>query len=593
MLRILGICYAAKRGPTLVILALMVFATVAASLMAYAQGVVVDQAVNGLGAEVVAAIVIGGLFYAVTDAGFRIQMTLQYDIAEDVELALAQDVLTWSSSAATIDHLEDPEYLDKLTVVVRNSQALSYALWAYLEAITALVALTVSLILLWQIHPLLITLVLFAIPTVLLAGRAGDLHMNAVDRNSKLIRLEKHLHDLATSSEPLKELLVTGSGATVDERASATWQEMVDQEMRARGAAVILTAIGWSAYAGGIGLGLAWTITLVHEGRATVGDVAVVIALATALLQQIGNVLASRLRVAESGRISEHYLWLRDQSTRLPRSAVPVTRLDRGLTLDRVSFRYPGAERDVLHALSIDIPAGSVLGVVGVNGAGKSTLAKVLTGLYSPTSGEVMVDGQPALPGQLASAAAGAFQDFCEFEFLAREAVGVGELDRIHDLDAVRIAARKGGAVALVDELERGWETQLGLVFDGARLSKGQWQRLALARGLMKDSPVIMILDEPTAALDPQAEHSLFDEFATHARAISERNGAITILISHRFSTVTMTDQIVVLDDGEIVESGTHAELMGRPSRYRHLYESQARGYGGITGRLIVADLER
>ena len=140
-------------------------------------------------------------------------------------------------------------------------------------------------------------------------------------------------------------------------------------------------------------------------------------------------------------------------------------------------------------------------------------------------------------------------------------------------------AAQKGRATELVERLAERWETQLGVVFDGARLSKGEWQRMALARGLMKRDPVILVLDEPTAALDPQAEHDLFVEFTRHAREIAARNGAITILISHRFSTVTMTDRIIVLDGGRLVEAGSHAELMATASRYRSLYESQARGY--------------
>jgi len=244
-----------------------------------------------------------------------------------------------------------------------------------------------------------------------------------------------------------------------------------------------------------------------------------------------------------------------------------------------VSFAYPGSDRPALEQVSLTLPAGSVLGVVGVNGAGKSTLAKLLTGLYPPTSGRVLVDGRPVEPGELSLATAGAFQDYCQFQFRAYETVGVGDLPQVDDEQAVAAAARRGRAEDVVARLPAGWRTQLGEVFDGARLSKGEWQRLALARGLMRPAPVILVLDEPTAALDPQAEHDIFAEFAAHARRVAEINGAVTILISHRFSTVTMTDQIVVLDGGRLVEQGSHDELMSRRSRYRSLYQSQARGY--------------
>jgi ATP-binding cassette, subfamily B, bacterial len=552
---------------------------VAIAGLAYAQGVIVDAAPGGLTGQVVVAVLTGAAFYAVTDAGWRVQHSLKYDVADAVELELAQDLLGWTSRSATIEHLEEPEYLDKLTVVLRNSQTLAYATWALLETVASLGALVVSVVVLGQIHPLLMALALFGLPPILLAGRAGDLYMQAVDRNSTSLRLENKLHTIEISPDPLKELLVAGSGPVVDRRARDLWREMTAYEMHARGRAVILTGIGWAIYVVGVGLALWWTITLVQAGRATVGDVAVVIALAANLQDQIMGALSSRVRVAEAGRVIDHYTWLDERTSQFPEAADPLPAIRSGLKLENVSFRYPGTEKAALAHVDLDLPAGSVLGVVGVNGAGKSTLAKVLTGLYPPTSGRILVDGEVALPGQLSLETAGAFQDYCEFQFLARETVGVGDLTRVDDLAVVEEAARKGRASDLVERLADRWQTQLGAVFDGARLSKGEWQRMALARGLMKQDPVILVLDEPTAALDPQAEHDLFVEFAQHARDIAARNGAITVLISHRFSTVTMTDQIVVLDEGSIAERGTHAELMSGPSRYRLLYESQARGY--------------
>ena len=577
--RMLALCFRVRPGTTVAIIALLVAEAVAVAGLAYAQGVVVDGAPGGLTGQVIAAVALGALFYAASDAGWRIQHSLKYDVADAVELELAQDLLEWTSRSATIEHLEEPEYLDKLTVVLRNSQTLAYAAWALLETLASLGALVVSVVVLAQIHPLLIALALFGLPPILLAGRAGDLYMQAVDHNSTSLRLENKLHSLGISPDPLKELLVAGSAPVVDRRACALWRDMTAYEMRARGQAVILTAIGWAIYVVGVGLALWWTITLVGTGDATVGDVAVVIALAGNLQDQIMGALSSRVRVAEAGRVIDHYLWLEERTSRLPEPDDPLPEIRSGLRLEHVSFRYPGAEAPALDEIDLDVPAGSVLGVVGVNGAGKSTLAKVLTGLYTPTSGRVLVDGRVAQPGQLSLATAGAFQDYCEFQFRARETVGVGDLPRIEDLPAVQGAAQKGRASELVERLAERWETQLGLVFDGARLSKGEWQRMALARGLMKQDPVILVLDEPTAALDPQAEHDLFVEFTRHAREIAARNGAITILISHRFSTVTMTDRIIVLDGGRLVEAGSHAELMTTASRYRSLYESQARGY--------------
>jgi ATP-binding cassette subfamily B protein len=244
-----------------------------------------------------------------------------------------------------------------------------------------------------------------------------------------------------------------------------------------------------------------------------------------------------------------------------------------------VSYIYPGRDRPSLDDVSVVIPAGTVLGVVGVNGAGKTTIAKLLTGLLEPTSGRLLVDAQLVAPGALTGATAGTFQDYAALELQAWESVGVADLHRAQDRTELDAAARAGGATAVVAQLADGWETQLGAAFDGAQLSQGQWQRFALARGLFKQQPAVLVLDEPTAALDPQSEHDLFAAFAERARTLADHNGAITVLVSHRFSTVTMTDLILVLDDGRLVEQGTHAALLAAGGTYSRLYEAQARGY--------------
>jgi ATP-binding cassette subfamily B protein len=577
--RIFTLCFRARPVASVIILVLLLVEAGSAAVLAIAQGVLVDQSANGIGVQVVLAVLLGAAFYALTHVGWRVQNSLAYDVAEAVELDLATDVLGFTTRSATIDHLEEPGYLDRLTVLLRNSQVLAYAAWNAIQAAVALAALAVSLVVLARIDPLLLVLGLFGIPSIFLAGRAGDLYMDAIDHNGKLLRLENRLHAIGTASEPLSELLVAGSAAAVDERADGIWREMLGYEMRARRMAVILTWLGSVIYVVGVALAVGWTAELVRRGEASIGDVAIVIALSTQLQDQINFTLGLRLRVAEAGRISGHFLWLQDRAGRLPEPSRPLAGITTGLQLDDVSFAYPASDRPALEHVTLTLPAGSVLGVVGVNGAGKSTLAKLLTGLYPPTSGRVLVDGRPVGPGELSLATAGAFQDYCQFQFRAYEAVGVGDLPQVDDEHAVAAAARRGRAEDVVARLPDRWRTQLGEVFDGARLSKGEWQRLALARGLMRPAPVILVLDEPTAALDPQAEHDIFAEFAAHARRVAEINGAVTILISHRFSTVTMTDQIVVLDGGRLVEQGSHDELMSRPSRYRSLYQSQARGY--------------
>jgi ATP-binding cassette subfamily B protein len=286
-------------------------------------------------------------------------------------------------------------------------------------------------------------------------------------------------------------------------------------------------------------------------------------------------------------RTAGRYLWLVDYAqavhTPVPDPAPVPTRLADGIVLRDVAFRYPDTEAAVLDGVSLLLPAGTVVAVVGENGAGKTTLAKLLCRFYEVSEGAITVDGVDlrrfdvmAWRGRVAAA----FQDFARFELLARETVGVGDLPRLADAPAVGAALARAGADDLPARLPRGLETQLGRDWEGGvDLSGGQWQKLALARATMRDRPLLLILDEPTAALDAQAEHELFERYAREAREAAAQAGTITVLVSHRFSTVRMADLIVVVDDGVVRESGSHEELMAAGGLYAELYELQARAY--------------
>jgi ATP-binding cassette subfamily B protein len=224
-----------------------------------------------------------------------------------------------------------------------------------------------------------------------------------------------------------------------------------------------------------------------------------------------------------------------------------------------------------------------VVAIVGENGAGKTTLVKLLAKLYEPSSGSILVDDTPLarVPArEWRARLAGAFQDFFRFEFQAKHAVGLGDVARLEEDGAVMAAVERAGAADVVGRLTSGLATQLGANWpSGVDLSFGQWQKLALARGFMREEPLVLVLDEPTAALDAETEHALFERYAAAMRGDGVGNGRITILVSHRFSTVRMADLIVVLDGARVVEVGGHEELMARGGTYAELYAIQAAAY--------------
>jgi ATP-binding cassette, subfamily B, bacterial len=287
--------------------------------------------------------------------------------------------------------------------------------------------------------------------------------------------------------------------------------------------------------------------------------------------------------------------WLEDYAASVAGAAdqAAPARLRRGIRFEHVSFAYPGTKRLVLEDVNLELPAGSVVAIVGENGAGKTTLVKLLAKMYEPTSGSIMVDGVPLAriaADEWRARLAGAFQDFFRFEFRARHTVGVGDVPRIEDQRAVTKAVGRAGADDVVTRLKSGLETQLGPTWPGGvEVSFGQWQKLALARGFMRDRSLLLILDEPTAALDAETEHALFERYAAATRrnptdTIIEHtappdSGRIIVLVSHRFSTVRMADLIVVLDGARVKEVGTHEELMARGGQYSELYGIQAAAY--------------
>ena len=506
---------------------------------------------------------------------------VQRRFRDKVTIGLESHVARLLASISTIAHHERAEYLDRLSVLRHHVFMLDHMYMSLFSTCGWILRLALTIALLIWIHPALALLGLFALPPVFTSTWRPAVERNAYERGAPASRLARHLFDVATTASPGKEVRVTGVADSLIRQRRLAWEAGNRPVARAR-----WTSTGWHSAAWAIfGAGYVGAIVFVSSGLgAPPGDVLLTLAAGSRLSFYVGATVGEigflRLWADSARRLA----WLEDYAASLATTADQPSppRLFEGIRFEHVSFAYPGTDRLVLDDVTVDFPVGKVIAMVGENGAGKSTLVKLLAKMYAPTRGRILVDSTD-LAGMSAvdwrARLAGAFQDFFRFELRARHTIGIGDLPRLDDEPAIVAAVGRAGAEDIIARLPAGLDTQLGPTWPGGTdVSFGQWQKLALARGFMRNRPLVLVLDEPTAALDAETEHALFERYAAAARA---ENGAgrITILVSHRFSTVRMADLIVVLDGARVVETGTHDALMARRGQYAQLYNIQAAAY--------------
>ena len=498
-----------------------------------------------------------------------------------VTVALETHVATLQASVSGLEHQERSDYLDRLQVLRTQIFVLDHMYASVLNTLGWLVRLAIPLTLLASIHPALLLLAAFAVPTVISSARRPTAERRIEEQCAPYGRLAEHFFRLATGPDAGKEVRVTGIAPQLAVRRRQEWRHWFSPLARARWVTAASLSGAWAVFA----LAYVGAVVFVAAGlRAPVGSVLLILAAGAQLSAYVGAT------IGEIGFLrgiwmdgARRLAWLEDYANSLTaQSDVEVpSRQTRGIELSRVSFSYPGTERLALDDITLHLPPRSVVAIVGENGAGKSTLVKLLTKMYEPSSGEVLIDGRPLrrMPAdEWRARVTGAFQDFYRFEFTAQRSIGLGDLPRLDDEPAVSRAVGRAGATDVVERLPEGLQSQLGPTWpDGHELSFGQWQKLALSRGYMREEPLLMVLDEPTAALDAETEHALFESYAEAARSTAV--GGITILVSHRFSTVRMADLIIVLDGSRLAEIGSHDALMRCGGVYAELFRLQANAY--------------
>ena len=512
---------------------------------------------------------------------------MQFPLKENTGVHLDRRIIDLVGGIATVEHHERPVYLDRLEVLRREAPELGFAGVHIASALALLAQIGATGVLLASVNLLLLGVPLFAGASFWAGTRAEGLRQAALDASADSLRLTRHLFELTTSPAAGKELRVFGVGSELLHRHQAAWRDM-DRLLDAcalRGLA--WTAGGWLVFTAGYAFAIVFVVGEAVGGRATPGEVVLALGLVAQINRQVSLAVATVSAFVRTVKVADRYLWLVDYAAAcrpVIEDPAPVPeRLADGIDLRGVAFRYPGTGVDVLAGFDLSIPAGATVAVVGDNGAGKSTLVKLLCRLYEPSEGVITIDGTDMrrmdIGGWRQRMSAG-FQDFARLELLAGQSVGVGDLPFIDDGAAVDAALERAASSDVVTALPDGLQTQLGASFDhGAQLSGGQWQKLALARAMMRPAPLLLVLDEPTAALDAATEHSLFERYASTASELARLNGAITLVVSHRFSTVRMADLIVVVDGGRITEAGSHDELMVAGGLYAELYELQAQAY--------------
>ncbi|MEU0491221.1 ABC transporter ATP-binding protein [Nocardiopsis sp. NPDC006139] len=545
---------------------------------------------GALAGEPVRVVVLLGVCTLSTALSGHLVTYLGGRIRREVGLLVQQRLYAKVDGLGGLRRFEDPAFLDRLRLAQTSA---SSAPEEIIESLFGIVttALTVAGLLgiLVTISPVVTAVtVLAALPALFVQLSLNRSRAGMMWRMSPRLRRQVFYRALMVNPAAIKEARLFGAGGFLLDRMGRETAEVNRAEERVDRRTVAahapLALLGALVPAGG----LVWMVGAAVRGDFTIGDVSAFVAAVAGVQSALTGTVETLSRAYQALLLMGHYDDVMDTPPDLPvpRSPRPVGPLRTAVRLEDVWFRYTDDGPWVLRGVSLTIPAGRSLALVGLNGAGKSSLVKLLCRMYDPTRGRVLWDGEDIRetdPRELRARMSAVFQDFMAYDLSVRENIAIGALEHADDTGRIREAARDAGADGFAADLPSGYDTMLSREFyqgeadeeSGVTLSGGQWQRLAVARALMRRGRDLLIVDEPTSGLDPQAEREV------HDRLRELRSGTTTVLVSHRLGAIRGVDRIVVLQDGRITEEGRHAELMALGGEYARLFALQAEGYTG------------
>ncbi|NUQ74079.1 MAG: ABC transporter ATP-binding protein [Polyangiaceae bacterium] len=552
--------------------------------VAWVGKAIVDAVVAGALQSALTWVVVELLLMALLGASQRgagvLRSLLGIRLALFINLKILRKALTLE-----LLQFQDPEFYDRLTRARREASSRPLLLAAeLLGLISAVVTLLGFIALLLSFSPLaVLVLIAAAFPAALAELRFSREAFDMRNRRATEARKLSYYEYVLASDEHAKEVMMLGLGPTLLGRYEAVGERLFREER-----SLSLRRTLWVTLLAQIGTLSFYACYLLIVWRAVRGELGLGDMTLYVIAFRQGQMSFQSILLG-LGSLHEHELYMSNllgfltappaRAVRAlpPAPTTPEPPAERGIRFENVGFRYPGRDDFALRNINLTIPAGQTLALVGPNGAGKTTFIKLLTGLYEPTEGRVLLDGidlQSLPQDELRRRLSVVFQDFNQYQLSARENVGYGDPPHIGDRARIERAVDEGGAGPVIDSLPAGLETQLGRWFPGGvDLSGGQWQRVALARAFMRIDADVLVLDEPTAALDIDAEAEVFER----VRALSA--GRTLLLISHRFANVRLADRIVVLEKSGVVEAGTHASLMVEDGLYAAMFRKQAKGY--------------